>query len=71
MEGTSNKSHKSRLFTSNVLLQKDELEERLEKCHGILSSVISNLSENEAHDALNQMDVCFIPPSPVSTLSGL
>ena len=27
MEGTSNKSHKSRLFTSNVLLQKDELEE--------------------------------------------
>ena len=29
--------------------------QRLEKCHGILSSVISNLSENEAHDALNQM----------------
>lgn len=27
MEGTSNKSHKSRLFTSNVLLQKDELDE--------------------------------------------
>ena len=29
--------------------------QRLEKCHGILTAVISNLSENEAHDALNQM----------------
>lgn len=55
MEAASNKIYKSRLFTSNVLLQKDELEERLEKCHGLLTSVVSNLSENEAHDALNQM----------------
>lgn len=70
MEGTSNKSHKSRLFTSNVLLQKDELEERLEKCHGILSSVISNLSENEAHDALNQM-VCKGPQQHEEASLGL
>ena len=35
--------------------------QRLEKCHGILTAVISNLSENEAHDALNQMvgTYCF------------
>lgn len=32
-----------------------DLFQRLEKCHGVLTSVISNLSENEAHDALNQM----------------
>ncbi|XP_074639459.1 integrator complex subunit 3-like isoform X1 [Acropora palmata] len=61
---------KSRLFTSNVLLQKDELEERLEKCHGVLMSVISNLSENEAHDALNQM-VCKGPQQHEEASLGL
>ena len=29
--------------------------QKLEKCHGIFTAVVSNLSENEAHDALNQM----------------
>lgn len=61
---------KSRLFTSNVLLQKDDLEERLEKCHGVLMSVISNLSENEAHDALNQM-VCKGPQQHEEASLGL
>lgn len=70
MEGSNSKTYKSRLFTSNVLLQKDELEERLEKCHGILTAVISNLSENEAHDALNQM-VCKGPQQHEEASLGL
>ncbi|XP_068694256.1 integrator complex subunit 3-like isoform X2 [Montipora capricornis] len=67
---SSKASNKSRLFTSNVLLQKDELEEKLEKCHGVLTSVISNLSENEAHDALNQM-VCKGPQQYEEASLGL
>jgi len=70
MEGVNSKTFKSRIFTSNVLLQKDELEERLEKCHGVLTSVISNLSENEAHDALNQM-VCKGPQQHEEATLGL
>ncbi|KAL9987150.1 hypothetical protein ACROYT_G001407 [Oculina patagonica] len=70
MEGTNSKSFNSRLFTSNALLQKDELEERLEKCHSILTAVISNLSENEAHDALNQL-VCKGPQQHEEASLGL
>uniref|UniRef100_H3A5Q1 Integrator complex subunit 3 n=1 Tax=Latimeria chalumnae TaxID=7897 RepID=H3A5Q1_LATCH len=44
---------KGRLLFSTSLDAKDELEERLEKCMGIVTSLTSGLSEREANDALN------------------
>ncbi|XP_031564730.1 integrator complex subunit 3-like [Actinia tenebrosa] len=48
------KTPETRLFRSNVLNPKDEIEEKLEKCAGIVNSTISGLPDREAHDALNQ-----------------
>ncbi|KAJ8398495.1 hypothetical protein AAFF_G00427500 [Aldrovandia affinis] len=41
-----------RLLVSSILDAKDELEERLERCVGIVTSLINGLSEREANDAL-------------------
>nr|XP_015224312.1 PREDICTED: integrator complex subunit 3 [Lepisosteus oculatus] len=41
-----------RLLVSTSLDAKDELEERLDRCVGIVSSMIGGLSEREANDAL-------------------
>ncbi|XP_048881493.1 integrator complex subunit 3 isoform X1 [Brienomyrus brachyistius] len=41
-----------RLLVSTTLDAKDELEERLERCVGIVTSLINGLSEREANDAL-------------------
>jgi len=51
------KNVKVKLFSANVLHHKDELEEKLERCHSVLSGVLSGLSEKEVHDALTQI-VC-------------
>ncbi|XP_003382726.1 PREDICTED: integrator complex subunit 3-like [Amphimedon queenslandica] len=44
----------SKLFSYNVLDIKDDLDERLEKCHKELSSVTSSLRETELYEKLNQ-----------------
>ncbi|KAJ8386482.1 hypothetical protein AAFF_G00169520 [Aldrovandia affinis] len=41
-----------RLLVSTTLDAKDELEERLEKCTGIVTSLINGLSEREANDTI-------------------
>ncbi|KAK3710033.1 hypothetical protein QZH41_012426 [Actinostola sp. cb2023] len=51
---TEQKTTEPRIFRCNVLTPKDELEEKLEKCHDTVTSTITGLSEREAHDALNQ-----------------
>ncbi|XP_047121442.1 integrator complex subunit 3 isoform X1 [Schistocerca piceifrons] len=42
-----------KLFISTVLENKDELEEKYEKCYASLQSLVSGLSEKEAQNALN------------------
>ncbi|XP_019476854.1 integrator complex subunit 3-like isoform X2 [Meleagris gallopavo] len=42
-----------KLLLSTLLDAKDELEERLERCVGIVTSLTNGLSEREANDALN------------------
>ncbi|XP_061598027.1 integrator complex subunit 3 [Cololabis saira] len=46
-----------RLLVSTQLDAKDELEERLERCSGIVQALINGLSEREANDALTA-NVC-------------
>eukprot|EP00064_Thunnus_orientalis_P025652 superscaffoldBa00013559_g26050 len=41
-----------RLLLSTQLDAKDELEERLERCVGIVQALTNGLSEREANDAL-------------------
>ncbi|XP_041099037.1 integrator complex subunit 3-like [Polyodon spathula] len=41
-----------RLLLSSTLDAKDELEERLDRCAAVVTSLISGLSEREANDAL-------------------
>lgn len=41
------------LLIINAYELKDDLEERLERCFGILSNLVNGLSEREANDALN------------------
>jgi len=45
---------KSKLFTVTILQGKDELEEKLEKCHMFVVNLVTGLSDREIHDALNQ-----------------
>ncbi|XP_070541758.1 integrator complex subunit 3-like isoform X2 [Ptychodera flava] len=47
------KGEKSRLFNTSALDPKDEIEERMERGHSILTELTSGLSEREIHDALN------------------
>lgn len=51
-----------RLLLSTSLDAKDELEERLERCMSIVTSMTAGVSEREANDALNAY---------VSTMSSL
>ncbi|XP_065059923.1 integrator complex subunit 3-like [Rhopilema esculentum] len=46
--------YKSKIFSGNALLSKDEFDDKLEKCHAVLSSLVNGLSEREVHDTLNQ-----------------
>ncbi|CAB1320902.1 unnamed protein product [Coregonus sp. 'balchen'] len=50
-----------RLLVSTTLDAKDELEERLERCVGIVTSLTNGLSEREANDAItaNHEEVCL------------
>lgn len=42
-----------RLFASSSLDAKEELDEKLERCYAHLQTIVSGVSEKEAHDALN------------------
>ncbi|XP_023931443.1 integrator complex subunit 3 [Lingula anatina] len=48
-----NKKEPSRLLTQTVIDARDELDERLEKCYSIVTSIITGLSERQINDALN------------------
>lgn len=47
------KTPTSRLLTASRIENKDELEEKLERCHTMLQNLIVGLSEKEVHDTLN------------------
>ncbi|XP_048513843.1 integrator complex subunit 3 isoform X2 [Athalia rosae] len=47
------KATASRLFITSFIENKDELEEKFERCYSILQNLTSGLSEKEAHDSLN------------------
>ncbi|XP_018305369.1 integrator complex subunit 3 isoform X3 [Mycetomoellerius zeteki] len=47
------KTPASRLFNTTCIENKDDLEEKLERCHSTLQNLITGLSEKEAHDTLN------------------
>eukprot|EP00794_Sanderia_malayensis_P010039 gene10039-11064_t len=51
------RTYKSKIYSGNALLVKDDFDEKLEKCVGVLNNLISDLSEREVHDTLNQQ-VC-------------
>eukprot|EP00112_Aurelia_sp_Birch-Aquarium-sp1_P003496 Seg1390.9 transcript_id=Seg1390.9/GoldUCD/mRNA.D3Y31 product="Integrator complex subunit 3" protein_id=Seg1390.9/GoldUCD/D3Y31 len=53
-ESTSNRPTKSKIFSGNSLIPKDEFDDKLEKCHTVLNNLIGGLSEREVHDTLNQ-----------------
>eukprot|EP00058_Branchiostoma_floridae_P022599 XP_002608089.1 hypothetical protein BRAFLDRAFT_126263 [Branchiostoma floridae] len=52
-----NQPPKTRLYEVGSLDPKDELEEKLERCHETYTALVAGLSDREAHDALNAM-VC-------------
>ncbi|KAI8512582.1 Integrator complex subunit 3 [Branchiostoma belcheri] len=52
-----NQPPKTRLYDVVSLDPKDELEEKLERCHETYTALVAGLSDREAHDALNAM-VC-------------
>lgn len=43
----------SRLLQTTCVESRDEIEEKLERCYNVLQNLTANLSENEAHDSLN------------------
>ncbi|XP_046624168.1 integrator complex subunit 3 isoform X1 [Neodiprion virginianus] len=47
------KAAASRLFYTSCIENKDDLEEKFERCYTILQNLTSGLSEKEAHDSLN------------------
>ncbi|XP_023239440.1 integrator complex subunit 3 isoform X1 [Centruroides vittatus] len=49
----TNKINQSKLFVTTPIEAKDEWEEKYEKCYTTLQSLITGVSEKEAHDALN------------------
>ncbi|XP_035202552.1 integrator complex subunit 3 isoform X1 [Oxyura jamaicensis] len=59
-----------KLLVSTLLDAKDELEERLERCVGIVTSLTSGLSEREANDALNA-HICKGTPQHEEICLGL
>uniref|UniRef100_A0A3P8WPK8 Integrator complex subunit 3 n=1 Tax=Cynoglossus semilaevis TaxID=244447 RepID=A0A3P8WPK8_CYNSE len=59
-----------RLLVSTPLDAKDELEERLERCVGIVQSLTNGLSEREANDALTA-NVCKGPQQHEEVCLGL
>ncbi|XP_008057516.1 integrator complex subunit 3 isoform X4 [Carlito syrichta] len=59
-----------RLLLSTSLDAKDELEERLERCMSIVTSMTAGVSEREANDALNAY-VCKGPPQHEEICLGL
>ncbi|XP_025770983.1 integrator complex subunit 3 [Puma concolor] len=59
-----------RLLLSTSLDAKDELEERLERCMSIVTSMTAGVSEREANDALNA-HVCKGPPQHEEICLGL
>ncbi|XP_055750224.1 integrator complex subunit 3-like isoform X1 [Salvelinus fontinalis] len=59
-----------RLLVSTTLDAKDELEERLERCVGIVTSLTNGLSEREANDAITA-NVCKGPQQHEEVCLGL
>ncbi|KAM6365323.1 integrator complex subunit 3 [Pluvialis apricaria] len=59
-----------KLLVSTLLDAKDELEERLERCVGIVTSLTNGLSEREANDALNA-HICKGTPQHEEICLGL
>ncbi|CAM5174588.1 unnamed protein product [Eretmochelys imbricata] len=59
-----------KLLLSTILDAKDELEERLERCMGIVTSLTNGVSEREANDALNA-HVCKGAPQHEEICLGL
>nr|XP_031362732.1 integrator complex subunit 3 [Lonchura striata domestica] len=59
-----------KLLLCSLLDSKDELEERLERCVGIVTSLTSGLSEREANDALNA-HICKGTPQHEEICLGL
>ncbi|CAG5083395.1 Similar to Ints3: Integrator complex subunit 3 (Mus musculus) [Cotesia congregata] len=53
MEIKTGSSNNWRLFNTSCIENKDELEEKFERCHGVLQGLTAGLSEKEAHDTLN------------------
>ncbi|XP_022252177.1 integrator complex subunit 3-like isoform X1 [Limulus polyphemus] len=49
----TSKNNSSLLFYHTVVEAKDELDEKLERCYSVLTSLINGVSEKEAHDTLN------------------
>ncbi|XP_013787418.1 integrator complex subunit 3-like [Limulus polyphemus] len=49
----TNKNNSSTLFYLTPVETKDELDEKLERCSSLVTSLISGVSEKEAHDTLN------------------
>ncbi|XP_072284754.1 integrator complex subunit 3 [Pyxicephalus adspersus] len=61
---------KSKLFVCTSLDAKDELEERLDRCTALVTSMINGVSEREANDALNAY-VCKGPTQHEEVCLGL
>ncbi|KAM5129498.1 integrator complex subunit 3-like [Mantella aurantiaca] len=61
---------KAKLFISTSLDAKDELEERLERCVSLVTSMTNGVSEREANDALNAY-VCKGPTQHEEVCLGL
>ncbi|XP_068026825.1 integrator complex subunit 3, partial [Melanerpes formicivorus] len=59
-----------KLLVSTLLDAKDEMEERLERCVGIVTSLTGGLSEREANDALNA-HICKGTPQHEEICLGL
>nr|XP_050855800.1 integrator complex subunit 3 isoform X3 [Vespula vulgaris] len=47
------KTPASRLLSTTCIENKDDLEEKFERCYGVLQNLTTGLSEKEAHDTLN------------------
>ncbi|CAL7944924.1 unnamed protein product [Xylocopa violacea] len=47
------KTPASRLLSTSCIENKDDLEEKFERCHTVLQNLTAGLSEKEAHDTLN------------------
>ncbi|XP_050190317.1 integrator complex subunit 3-like isoform X6 [Myiozetetes cayanensis] len=70
MELPKGKAGAGKLLVTSLLDSKDELEERLERCVGIVTSLTCGLSDREANDALNA-HICKGTPQHEEICLGL